>query len=306
MNATRRALILALVPFALGLATALLLQVTTDRLPIIRLRADLGIWFALLGGLLTLLALTGIVTWAAAGRRLDRALTEARQAQAEAHRRFLRQLDHELKNPLTAIRVGLANLTGTSPGEARARTLAGVETQVSRLSKLATDLRKLADLETQPLEGAAVDLSQVVTELADTAGEHLAAAGRSLQVTLPRAPWPLPQVCGDHDLLFLALHNLVDNANKFSGPGATIEVRAFEDGAHVVLEVADTGPGIEQDEIPHLGEELYRGRGARGIEGSGLGLALVRAIIDRHGGTMTIRSRPGQGTVVALRLPVAR
>ena len=103
-----------------------------------------------------------------------------------------------------------------------------------------------------------------------------------------------------------ALHNLVDNACKFSGPQATIELRAFEDGSNVVVEVADTGPGIDPDEIPHLGEELYRGRSARGIEGSGLGLALVQAIVDRHRGTLTIRSRPGQGTVVALRLPVAR
>ena len=128
MNATRRALILALAPLILGLAAALLLQATSDGLPIIRLRADLGNWLALLGGLLSLVALTGVVVWAVAGRRLDRVLTEARQAQAEAHRRFLRRLDHELKNPLTAIRVGLANLAGTPPGEARTRTLVGVET----------------------------------------------------------------------------------------------------------------------------------------------------------------------------------
>lgn len=304
MNATRRALILALVPFALGLAAALLFWATSDRLPIIRLRADLGTWLALLGGLLTLLALTGLVVWAVAGRRLDRGLTEARQAQAEAHRRFLRRLDHELKNPLTAIRVGLANLAGTSPGEARGRTLAGVEAQVSRLSKLAAGLRKLADLETQPLELAAVDLNELLSEVVALARERPEGEGREIALTLPQAPWPLPQVPGDRDLLFLAVYNLLDNALKFTRPSDTIEVRAVEDGRVVTVEVADTGLGIPEDELPRVFEELYRGQGARGTEGSGLGLALVRAIVERHGGTVTVRSQEGEGTVFTLHLPL--
>ena len=304
MNTTRRALILALVPFALGLATALLLRATSDRLPVIRLRADLGSWLALLGGLLSLLALTSVVVWAAAGRRLDRALTEARQTQAEAHRRFLRRLDHELKNPLTAIRVGLANLAGTPPRDERDRTLAGVEAQVSRLSKLASDLRKLADLETQPLERAAVDLNELLSEVVALAREQPEGEEREIALILPQAPWPLPQVPGDRDLLFLALYNLLDNALKFTRPSDTIEVRAVEDGRVVTVEVADTGPGIPEDELPHVFEELYRGRGARDTEGNGLGLALVRAIVERHGGTVTVRSREREGTVFTLHLPL--
>ncbi|MGB9724633.1 MAG: sensor histidine kinase [Chloroflexia bacterium] len=74
----------------------------------------------------------------------------------------------------------------------------------------------------------------------------------------------------------------------------------------MIVEVADTGPGIPEDELPHLGEELYRGSTARNVEGSGLGLALVRAIVARHGGRMTVRSQPGKGTVVALRLPTVQ
>jgi two-component system OmpR family sensor kinase len=304
MNVTRHALILALIPFALGLTAALLLRATSDGLPIVRLRADLGTWLALLGGLLSLLALTGVVVWTAAGRRLDRALTEARQAQVKAHRRFLRRLDHELKNPLTAIRIGLANLAGTPPGEARDRTLAGVEAQVSRLSKLAADLRKLADLETQPLERAAVDLNELLSEVVTLAQQRPEGEGREITLTLPQAPWPLPQVPGDRDLLFLAVYNLLDNALKFTHPGDTIEVRAVEDGQVVAVEIADTGPGIPKDELPHVFEELYRGQGARGTEGSGLGLALVRAIVERHGGTLTVRSREGEGTVFTLHLPL--
>jgi two-component system OmpR family sensor kinase len=304
MNATRRALILALLPFALGLAAALLLRAISDGLPIVRLRADLGSWLALLCGLLSLVVLTGVAVWAAARRRLDQALTEARQAQAEAHRRFLRQLDHELKNPLTAIRVGLANLAGTPPGEARARTLTGVATQVSRLNKLATDLRKLADLETQPLERAAVDLNELLSELVTLAKQRPESEEREIALTLPQAPWPLPQIPGDRDLLFLAVYNLLDNALKFTRPDDTIEVRAVENGRVVTVEVADTGPGIPEDELSHVFEELYRGQGARGTEGSGLGLALVRAIVERHGGTVTVRSREGEGTVFTLHLPL--
>jgi two-component system OmpR family sensor kinase len=105
-------------------------------------------------------------------------------------------------------------------------------------------------------------------------------------------------------LLFLAIHNLLDNALKFTRPGDTIELRSFEDGSSVVIEVADTGPGIQEDDIPHVWEELYRGQSARGIPGSGLGLALVKAITDRHNGQVSIRSREGQGTVFSIKLPI--
>ncbi|MBC8448917.1 MAG: response regulator [Chloroflexi bacterium] len=81
-------------------------------------------------------------------------------------------------------------------------------------------------------------------------------------------------------------------------------VRAFEEGAKVVIEVADTGPGIPEAEVPHVWKELYRTQGAQGAPGSGLGLALVRAIVDGHGGQVSLRSRLGQGTVVTMRLPV--
>jgi len=109
---------------------------------------------------------------------------------------------------------------------------------------------------------------------------------------------------GDRDLLFLAVHNLLDNAIKFTQPGGTIEMRGFEDGSSLVIEVADTGQGIPEDELVHVGEELYRARGARGIPGNGLGLALVHSIINLHGGKVSVRSREGKGTVVTLKLPV--
>jgi signal transduction histidine kinase len=73
-----------------------------------------------------------------------------------------------------------------------------------------------------------------------------------------------------------------------------------------VIEVADTGPGIPEEEQPHVWEELYRGEAGRGIPGSGLGLALVRTIAEQHGGGVSLRSRLGLGTVFSLRLPAGR
>jgi two-component system OmpR family sensor kinase len=246
------------------------------------------------------------VLWSAwrAERRLQRALARREAQVAEDRRRFLQRLDHELKNPLTAIRSGLANLAWLSSTDARQETLESVNAQALRLSRLASDLRKLAELEVRPLESGPVDIGPLLEDVMAVARERPEAGQRQLLLSLPQAPWPLPVVAGDQDLLFLALHNLVDNALKFSAPGDTVEIRAFEDGARLVIEVADTGPGIPKDEVPHVWEELYRGQGGRGVPGSGLGLALVQAIVQRHGGQVGLRSRPGQGTVFSIRLPV--
>jgi two-component system, OmpR family, sensor kinase len=267
---------------------------------IVFLRADLGTLALILGvGLSGLAALSfALQAWSVRTRQ------QANAAAAEERRRFLRRLDHELKNPLTAIRAGLVNLAELPPGEARREALASVEAQTLRLSHLSADLRKLAELEVRPLELAPVDVSALLRDAFSMAQEQPGAADRKLNLSIPQAPWPLPHVQGDSDLLLLAVHNLLENACKFSRPGDTLELRAFEDGAYVVIEVADTGPGIPEDEQAHVWEELYRGEAGRGIPGSGLGLALVRAIVERHNGRVGLRSRLGQGTVFSLRLPV--
>lgn len=225
---------------------------------------------------------------------------------ADERRRFLRRLDHELKNPLTAIRAGLANISEAPSETSRQEAIESVEAQALRLSRLSADLRKLAELETRPLEQSRVNIVSLLQEVFNLAQDQSGADERHLTLTLPQAPWPIPAVSGDADLLFLAIHNLMDNAIKFTHPGNTIELRAFEDESKVVIEVADTGPGIPPEDLAHVWEELYRGQGARPTSGSGLGLALVRAIAERHDGQATVRSRVGQGSVFTLRLPVAR
>jgi signal transduction histidine kinase len=266
---------------------------------IVYLRADLGSLSLIIGlGLSGLTALVfALLGWSGRTRQ------QANAAAAEERRRFLRRLDHELKNPLTAIRAGLANLAELPAGEARREVLASVETQALRLSRLSADLRKLAELEVRLVEHSPVDVSALLRESFSMAQEQPGVTERHMNLVIPQAPWPLPTVQGDPDLLLLAVHNLLENGLKFSRPGDTLELRAFEDGTDIVIEVADTGPGIPKDEQPHVWEELYRGEAGRGIPGSGLGLALVRAIAVRHNGRVSLRSRLGQGTVFSLRLP---
>ena len=294
----------ALAPAAAGLAVALLLSNILESIPIAYARADLGT-LALLTGLVFSIHAGALYYFSERESRQKARLEEIIQNQAaDERRRFLRRLDHELKNPLTAIRAGLVNLSESPTEDARREAVWSVEAQALRLSRLAADLRKLAELEIRQLERSPVDLSLVLHEAYSLAQDQAESENRQLVLSIPQAPWPLPKVSGDQDLLFLALHNLLDNAMKFTGPGDTIEIRAFEDGSHVVVEVADTGPGIPDEDMPHVWEELYRGMGARGIPGSGLGLALVRAIAERHNGQVNLRSRSGQGTVFSLKLPL--
>ncbi|MGB8213578.1 MAG: HAMP domain-containing sensor histidine kinase [Anaerolineales bacterium] len=288
-------------PAVLGAGAALYFFLSYDsgHDHIVYLRADLGTLSLIFGVGLSGLAALAFALLGRSGRIRQQANTAA----AEERRRFLLRLDHELKNPLTAIRAGLANLAESPSGDARLEALASVETQALRLSRLSADLRKLAELEVRLVERSQVDMPVLLREAFELAQEQPGAVGRHLSLSIPQAPWPLPNVLGDPDLLLLAVHNLLDNALKFSRPGDTLELRAFEDGAEIVIEVADTGPGIPEDEQPHVWEELYRGQAGRGIPGSGLGLALVRAIAERHNGRVSLRSRLGQGTVISLRLP---
>ncbi len=288
-------------PGFLWLAAGIVLNLTNLPNPTLFVRAQLSALIFMLGVILLIIGAAVLVIW----YRWEIARLDIVLDSADDRRRFLRRLDHELKNPLTAILAGLANLSaspdGDSPDE---ETLESVQTQVQRLSRLVADLRKLSELETRPLEMGPVEMNELLEGAFLLAKDNPNAEERQLSLSIPRAPWPLPTISGDRDLLFLAVHNLLDNALKFTRPGDTVEMRAFEDGASVVVEVADTGPGIPEGEIAHVWEELYRGEGARGVAGSGLGLALVRSIVIRHGGRATLRSRPEQGTLFTLRLPV--
>lgn len=297
-----RVLVAVLSPLALGLIGGWLLSFIDIGSNVLFVRAELSAVVALLGVGLSLLVLL-VYGVSVQVRHIRRSITLRNQSEAvEERRRLLRRLDHELKNPLTAIRAALANLHTNGEDDQQKETLESIESQTVRLSRLTADLRKIAELDARPLEHRPVDMTGLLQEIMALTQEHPAAEDRTLTLTLPQV-WPVPKVAGDRDLLFLAIYNLVDNAIKFSRPGDAIEIRAFEDGATLIVEVADTGPGIPEIDIPHVWEELYRGQSARSVPGSGLGLALVRAIVEHHQGNVSVRSRSGQGTAVSLRLP---
>jgi two-component system OmpR family sensor kinase len=270
---------------------------------VIYVSGPLPVLLAIAGVLVAIVAAAVLAGRELRARDRRRAAADASAAAAADRRRLLMRLDHELKNPLTAIHAGLANVADGADPAARERALDGVGAQATRLTRLMTDLRKLTELETRELERVPVDLDAMLREVDAAVRELPGASERRLRLTLPEAPWPLPAVRGDVDLLFVAVHNLAVNAVKFTRPGDTVELRAAEDGEDVVIEVADTGPGIPPDELEQVWEELARGEAARGVPGTGLGLPLVRTIVARHGGEQRIRSRVGQGTVVSLRLP---
>jgi two-component system OmpR family sensor kinase len=295
-----------LAPVVIGATLGVVMQVTE---PETRLYASVSPGLvASVAGLLGALVLAVTLIRHRAAVSAEAAVREAVAGAAEDRLRFLMRLDHELKNPLTAIRAGLANIEQggamAAAGDSAGAALASVSAQANRITRLLGDLRKLADLETQKIEAAPVDLPGLLREVEDAVDAIPAAGERVIRVSVPQAPWPLPLIEGDRDLLFIALQNLVANAVKFSVPGDTVEVRASEDGRWLLLEVADTGAGIPEDEIGEVWRELARGRAARSLPGTGIGLALVRVIVIRHGGQVAIRSREGQGTVVSIRLPV--
>ena len=301
--------LLILLPLGLGLLLATLLNQTELTNPTYQLLISLSSFLLFLGTGLSIMLGVGLGGKWWTEHRSQEQIAHLQAMSAQDRRRFLQRLDHELKNPLMAIRAGLANFANAPTATLRRSALATVDNQTVRLSRLTTDLRKIAELENRPLERSEVDLEQLLREVVEVNQERLETAVASktvnsqINLIVPQAPWPLPTIFADWDLIYLAVHNLLDNALKFNESGGAIEVRGREDGLFVVIEVADTGPGIEPEDLPHVWQELYRGQGGRTVQGSGLGLALVKAIVERHSGTVSIDSKLGQGTVVTMHLP---
>jgi two-component system OmpR family sensor kinase len=301
-------LALTFLPFLLGIGASLLAQGLWNPIPILVFKMDVGVVMFIAGLVLTLFLLAiwmGVMSNAGkASRLVENAVREAEQGR----RRFLRRLDHEMKNPLTGLRAALVNLQEAQSKDERIRAGENAKRAQERLSALLTDLRKLADLEERQIERARVDVPELLDDVVDAARSIPAYEGRNINLFVTKVPSPFPCVIGDRDLLVLALYNLVENALKFTSANEPVEVRALEDGKAIVVEVADSGAGIQSEDLPKIFEELYRGSNARGIEGSGLGLALVNRIVTLHGGQIFVRSRQEnpRGTVFTVRLPEGR
>jgi len=301
-------LILIFLPLLFGALASFIAQWLWNPVPLLVFKIDVGMVVFVSGVFITLLLgvayLSGWIKERQARHVIERSLQESEQGR----QRFIRRLDHEIKNPLTGLRAALVNLQETGNSEERQRASENANRAVERLTRLLNDLRKLSDLEERSIERMPVDIPELLDDVVEAARTIPAYQGRSVNLLITKVPAPLPQVTGDRDLLSLAVYNLVENALKFTSAKDSVEVRALEDGKAVVVEIADSGAGIPSDELSRIFEELYRGSNARSTEGSGLGLALVNRIISLHGGQIEVRSRQDgpRGTVFTIRLPEAK
>lgn len=223
----------------------------------------------------------------------------ARRETLAEHGRFLRRLDHELKNPLTALRAGLSALALTKLDEQQQQLIKTMEKETLRLSQLVTDLRKLGELETQPLNLQPMNVEAFVAGIIQAEQERFATGQRLLtsRVDVAQTTW-----LADEDLLALAVYNVLDNAFKYTQPGDSICLEASAENG-LMIRVRDSGAGIPSDALHHIWEELYRAEQAEKMPGSGIGLALVKVIVERHHGAVDVESEPGHGTVVSIHLP---
>ncbi len=315
-------LLLLFLPLVGGIIAFVLVTVFSQSIPPFMVTADFGFLAMVFGmtvrnlGVIALmmgLFVTGVllILYNRSVRRQERTQMLVEQAELEAEqgrRRFLRRLDHEIKNPLTGLRAALVNMEEAQASEDRQRAVENASHAVERLTRLLTDLRKLSDLGERPIELWQVDVPDLLQDVVDAAHVLPAYKGRDVSLLIPKVPSPFPTITGDRDLLVLAVYNLVENALKFTCETDSVEIRLGEDGRAILIEVADSGAGIPAEDVSKIFEELYRGSNARSTEGSGLGLALVYRIIALHGGHIQVRSSQEEprGTVFTVRLPASK
>ena len=227
------------------------------------------------------------------GASFDTMLAALDESQRQ-QRQLVADASHELGTPLTSIRTNvevLARRDDLAP-EAREALLGDLVGQLGEMSGLVTGLVELAS--EAPTELEVVDVR--LDELVEDAVERAARLAPQVRFTTALEPTVVGGVPGR---LERAVANVLDNAVKWSDPGATIEVAV----AHGLVAVRDHGPGIAEADVPHVFERFYRSPEARAMPGSGLGLAIVKRVVDEHGGTATVLRADGGGTVVRLQFP---
>lgn len=239
---------------------------------------------------------------------LDKRLDLVERLAVEAARRRVaseesaRVMAHELKTPLTSVK-GLAQMLRDLdlPEAERRRAAHLLVGEAGRLQNLVEHLTELERLPLRPFEDTAgdVDLSSLVRLRAETV-----AGGHARTVRHDVAPGL--HVRGDARLLERVLDNLLANAFKFSPADSVVEVRAYGRSGEVVVEVRDHGCGIAPAEQEEVFRRFARGSSAQGREGMGLGLALVREVVTWHGGHVSLKSAPGQGSTFIVTLPAVR
>jgi two-component system, OmpR family, phosphate regulon sensor histidine kinase PhoR len=220
---------------------------------------------------------------------------------------FLSSVSHELRTPLTAIGLFMESLRdGRLSADDQHRVLQLLETEVARLDTLVGRLLELSRLESgaHVFERARVDLSDIVREAQATFDAATLSRPTRLAIDLE----PGLSLLGDRATLVRATANLLINAWKYTGEDKRIALQGRAVGRWIEITVIDNGIGIPRDERREVFEEFSRGKEAtrRGTPGVGLGLALVRAVVRAHKGSVDVSSRPGAGSTFRLRLPRGR
>jgi two-component system, OmpR family, phosphate regulon sensor histidine kinase PhoR len=232
-------------------------------------------------------------------------ITELKQLD-QIRRDFVANVSHELRTPLSILR-GYIEVLFDEPQTSReelTRILSIMERHSKRLQRLVDDLLSLAQLESSQaqLELSVVRMDELFNNLIRDWKEKLAGKNLKIIVDLPSEALTLR---ADGTRLEEVLHNLLDNAVKFSPENGEIRLRGTRYGSNVVLSVADTGIGISKEHLPRIFERFYRADKARSRElgGTGLGLAIVKHIAQLHGGRVEAESELGSGTTIRIVLP---
>ena len=221
---------------------------------------------------------------------------------------FVANASHELRTPLASLSGFIETLQGAAKDDpqARDRFLDIMKAQATRMARLIDDLLSLSRIELkahlQPEQQ--LDVVTIVRQVAD--GLQMLARDRGVEVRLDAPPAPLA-IRGDRDELIRVFENLVENALKYGASGKRVDISlAQEADDEAVVAVRDYGPGIAPEHLPRLTERFYRVdvTESRAQGGTGLGLALVKHILHRHRGRLTIESAPGKGATFTVRLPL--
>jgi PAS domain S-box-containing protein len=245
-----------------------------------------------------------------ARRAAEKAQAEARRAAEESNRvksDFLSIVSHELRTPLTIILGNISLLTDHSnmPAPSEAAGIAqDIEDSAHRLLALINDLLDISDLEAgqATLRLAPVQSEELMLEVAQAAEVLAGPKGLAVEVNVEPV-----EVMADPLRLKQALVNLVENAVKFTASG-TITLSVEATGSTVLFQVADTGTGIPDESIGRIFDAFHQGdtSSTRAVAGTGLGLTIVKRVVELHGGTVNVESEPGVGSTFTIALPLAR
>ena len=229
------------------------------------------------------------------------ARVEASRESERLRNALLDSVAHELRTPLTSITAAITSLRNDPlDGEQRGEMMEVIEEEAGRLNRLVGQAMEMADLDAHDIK---LDMRpHPIREAVDLALEAVQVKNHPVEIRLPET---LPMVEMDLERVAKVLQHLIENASKYSAEGSPIFISAEVVRGELVTSVADRGVGVDDFERMMIFDKFYRGQGQRyRVQGTGMGLAIAKAIVEAHGGAIDVTSQPGQGSVFSFRLPL--